>query len=110
MSRLTLAWIEMQIEKALDGGNNPQNVRDFALLCIARDKMREMFIEPSAAPESSPSIHDSSVIFVPPEKNEKNLSSLDDIENAISDLSIYTTKDAQRAKDLKTWAKIMRGQ
>lgn len=33
---LTLAWIEQQLEEARNGKNEPQNLRDFALLCIAR--------------------------------------------------------------------------
>lgn len=42
---LTLAWVEHQIEEAKHGLNEPQNVRDFALLCIARDFLKA---EPTA--------------------------------------------------------------
>lgn len=37
---MTLEWIEAQIQDALDSPDTPQNVRDYALLCIARDNLR----------------------------------------------------------------------
>ena len=37
---MTAEWIEEQIARELEGGNAAQCIRDYALLCIARDHLR----------------------------------------------------------------------
>lgn len=34
---VTLTWIDVQIEKAIEEGNNPQNIRDLAALITVRE-------------------------------------------------------------------------
>ena len=34
---VTLTWIDGQIEKAIEEGNNPQNIRDLAALITVRE-------------------------------------------------------------------------
>jgi hypothetical protein len=93
---LRLEWVEEELERVRAGTCTMQTVRDYALLCIARDSLRgERF---SHSPP------------VVPELDEKlGPPTLDQIERAIGEVVLSSDADRKRARDALTWVQIMRG-
>lgn len=105
---LTLAWVEHQIEMARNGPNEPQNVRDYALLCIARDNLhaehaaRESF--------SAPAPVQPRVILTDYSADLDKVPTLEEIDSAISSAArtAYTPEEQQHVRDQRTWAEILK--
>lgn len=86
---MSIDFIEEEIKKAIAGSNTPQNIRDYALLCIARDNLRDLLT---------------------PKQEKKPIATLDDIESALQQITCSTETERRRAMDAATWARIIRGE
>lgn len=104
---LTLAWVEQQIEDALNGKNEPQNVRDFALLCIARDNLKA--VQAAHVGEAPELFRPQRVSLTDYSADLNKVPTLEEIDAAIvaAAETSYTPEDKQRLKDQKTWANII---
>lgn len=93
---LRLEWVEEELERVRAGTCTMQTVRDYALLCIARDSLRGESgrTPPPGAPEQDEKLG-------PP--------TLDQIERAIGEVVLTSDADRKRARDALTWVQIMRG-
>lgn len=103
---LTLAWIEHQIEMARNGPNEPQNVRDFALLCLARE-----FIKGEQMPAEKGVVSPNTRVVLTDYCADLNkVPKLEEIDAAIFSAAetAYTPADRQHVRDQKTWAEILR--
>lgn len=103
---LSLAWVEHQIEEAINGENTPNNVRDFALLCIARDNLKAL-LTPTEAQNKAPQKR---VVLTNYSADLTKKPTLEDIDAAIFSLSevAYTPEERQRLRDQKTWCDLMK--
>lgn len=86
---LSLEAIEAEITKAVNGPTTPQNIRDFALLCVARDNL---------------------LLILHPEERKQTPATLEEIEDALKNISCSSVDEIQRKKDAMTWTRIMRGE
>lgn len=107
---LTLAWVEQQIEAAINGQNEPQNLRDYALLCIARDNLKAAQAANkgvSAAP-SQPKQH--RVVLTDYSADLDKVPRLEEIDAAINAAAVtaYTPEEQQHVRDQRTWAEILK--
>lgn len=96
MPRMSLAWIEAQIEHEIERGNAPEAVRDLAALLTVREYMMD-----HDEPVSKVVHHESMYDTVP---------TMDQVERAMGALSISTEADKKRMHDLMTWSKIIKGE
>jgi len=98
---LSLSWVNAQIESAMNGNNTPQNVRDYALLCIARDNLQK--ITPDQDNKTTASVriadHSADINYVP---------TIGEIEKAMAAVAENNAEDHQRMNDLRTWTDIMK--
>ena len=103
---LSLAWVELQLEQAINGDNSPQNVRDFALLCIARDNLKALQM-PAEAKTEAPARR---VVLTDYCADLNKVPKLEEIDAAIFSAAetAYTPIDRQHVRDQKTWADIIR--
>lgn len=93
---LRLDWIEEQLERLKAGTCTMQTVRDYALLCIARDSLRgegETF--PPA--DSGPDVLDGTP-------------TLDQAERALGAVVVNSEAERKRMQDAMTWARILKGE
>lgn len=106
---LTLAWVEQQIEAAINGKNEPQNVRDYALLCIARDNLKaaQAAQSVSIAP-SQPKMQ--RVVLTDYSADLDKVPKLEEIDAAISAAAVtaYTPEEQQHMRDQRTWVEILK--
>lgn len=93
---LRLEWVEEQIEHLKTGTCTMQTVRDYALLCIARDSLRG---EGATSPPVSEGGGDL-----------EKTPTLDQVEKALGALMVNSDADRKRKQDAMTWAKILRGE
>lgn len=91
---LRLEWVEEEIERVKAGTCTMQNVRDYALLCIARDSLRGEGSSPS------PVSHDTL----------DGSPTLDQVERALGAVMVNSDSDRKRKQDAMTWAKILKGE
>lgn len=91
---LRLEWVEEEIERVKAGTCTMQNVRDYALLCIARDSLRGEGSSPS--PVSRDTLDGSPT--------------LDQVERALGAVMVNSDSDRKRKQDAMTWAKILKGE
>ena len=106
MPRMSLAWVEAQIEHELDRGNAPDAVRDLAALLEVRRYMLEQ--DPGRgvaavrdAGYSAPAmLHDDALDTAP---------TIDQIEAAIGAVAVHTSAEKKRLQDAVTWLKILKG-
>ena len=108
---LTLAWVEHELEQARKGQNEPQNLRDYALLCIARDNLiaeQNANVSASYAPPS-PVQKQQRVILTDYSADLDKVPKLEEIDEAISAAAItaYTPEDQQHVRDQRTWTGII---
>lgn len=110
---LTLEWVEEQIKEALEGGNTPQNVRDFALLCIARDNLRV-----ATASRAPLTVEVESPVQMVSERgelepvNDSDLFSrelsVEEMEKLMRRMRVGSKKDYEKARDLRTYLNIVK--
>lgn len=102
---LSLAWVEHQIEQAKNGLNEPQNVRDYALLCIARDFLKS---EQNAHEQRAASGHDR-VVLTDYSADLNRVPNPEEIKQAIAAAAsaAYTPESRQQLRDMNTWAGIL---
>ena len=91
---LRLEWVEEEIERVKAGTCTMQNVRDYALLCIARDSLRGEGSSPS------PVSHDAL----------DGAPTLDQVERALGAVMVNSDSGRKRKQDAMTWAKILKGE
>lgn len=100
---LTIEWVQAQIADARAGANTPQNVRDFALLCIARDNLQTAETGTFDKKRETPALtaYNADLTAVP---------TLDQVDAVIAAASshVRTPQQRQRVQDAKTWADIIR--
>lgn len=101
---MTLAWIDNEIEKAVNGVNSPQNVRDFALLCIARENLYAILNRDQSGEKT---VKDN---VVPISVYNADLSNptMDDVDDALGRVMIRDEQDRKRMRDAHTIMNIMR--
>jgi hypothetical protein len=110
---LSLAWVEHELELAINGPNTPQNARDCALLFILRDHLREVYEppEPERKEEPPQKENDSkrqAVLLTAHSARLDTVPTLTQIEDAIGAVSVNTREEKRRMQDAKTWASIIR--
>lgn len=89
---LDVSWVDEQIERVRSATATMQTARDYALLCIARDHLAAM--EPRKNPHSG-------MLDTAP--------TLDQVEAALSAITVTTAADRDRMEDAITWGKILAG-
>lgn len=89
---LDVSWVDEQIERVRTATATMQTARDYALLCIARDHLAAM--EPR---KKSPA----GVMDTAP--------TLDQVEAALSAITVTTAAERDRMEDAMTWGKILSG-
>ena len=106
---LTLAWVEQQIESAINGKNEPQNVRDYALLCIARDNLKAAQTA-SKGVSAAPQPKQQRIVLTDYSADLDKVPRLEEIDAAISAAAVtaYTPEEQQHARDQRTWAQILK--
>ncbi len=93
---LRLEWVEEQIERVKAGTCTMQTVRDYALLCIARDNLRGEGNAPS------PLAYGAEVLDCTP--------TLDQVERALGAVMVSSDADKKRKQDAMTWTRILKGE
>ena len=103
---LSLAWVEHQIEEAINGENTPNNVRDFALLCIAREYLKAAQT-PTEAQSKAPSTR---VVLTDYSADLNKIPKVEEIDAAIMSAAktTYTPEGREQLRDMKTWADILK--
>lgn len=94
---LRLEWVEEELERVKAGTCTMQNVRDYALLCIARDSLRG---EGEKSPSPYPIVAE----------GLDGMPTLDQVEKALGAVMVNSDSDRKRKQDAMTWAKILRGE
>lgn len=89
MSKMSLAWVEAQIEHELERGNHPEAVRDLAALIAVREYLTK----------HEPKMHHDMMDTTP---------TLDQVEMAMGALTVNTETDKSRMRDLMTWKQILK--
>lgn len=88
--KLSLEWVEKRLEEARKMGNTPQNVRDYALLSIARDHMEK---------EKEHKMHDA---LIGPDGR------YNDVRHAVP-IVVKNAEGPLTMKEAKTWVQHMQG-
>jgi hypothetical protein len=104
---LSLAWVELELQKALEGQNTPQNARDCALLFILRDHLKAMTEPEKAEEKKQDSTHRQAVLLTAHSAHLDSDPTLTQIEDAIGAVSVNTREEKRRMQDAKTWAGII---
>lgn len=89
---LRLEWVEEEIERVKAGTCTMQTVRDYALLCIARDNLK--------GDRSNPD----------PQSDLDGTPTLSQVEQALGAVVVNSDADRNRMRDAITWAKILKGE
>ena len=109
---LTLAWVEHELEQARKGPNEPQNLRDYALLCVARDNLlAELNAHASASHDPPSNVQKQQrVILTDYSADLDKVPKLEEIDAAINAAAVtaYTPEEQQHVRDQRTWAEILR--
>ena len=109
---LSLAWVEHELELAINGPTTPQNARDCALLFILRDHLREVYEppEPERKEEPPQKENDSkrqAVLRTAHSARLDTVPTIAQIDDAIGAVSVNTRVEKRRVQDAKTWAGII---
>lgn len=111
---VTLTWIDGQIEKAIEEGNNPQNIRDLAALITVKE-----FLTARSAPEDDSrkreKTHESvderkrrdAVVLMTHSADLDTVPTIQQVETALQSISVNTPAERQRLKDAKKWSQII---
>ena len=107
---LTLAWVEQQIEAAINGKNEPQNVRDYALLCIARDNLKAAQAASTVVSAAPSQPKQQRVVLTDYSADLDKVPRLEEIDAAINAAAAtaYTPEEQQHVRDQRTWAQILK--
>ena len=89
MSKMSLAWVEAQIEHELERGNHPEAVRDLAALIAVREYLTK----------HEPKVYNDMMDTTP---------TLEQVEKAMGAVSVSTEADKKRMHDLMTWKQILK--
>lgn len=101
MAKMSLAWIEAQIEHEMERGNHPDAVRDLAALLQVRQYMMEHGGETPHEHMAKHIAYDSALDTLP---------TLDQVERALGTIVVSTDAEKKRMQDAMTWAKILKGE
>lgn len=111
---VTLTWIDGQIEKAIEEGNNPQNIRDLAALITvkefltARSAPKDDQRENDKAPESiDERKRRDAVVLMTHSADLDTVPTIQQVETALQSISVNTPAERQRLKDAKKWSQII---
>lgn len=104
---LSLAWVEHELELAINGPNTPQNARDCALLFILRDHLKAMNEPEKAEEKKQDSTHRQAVLLTAHSAHLDSVPTLTQIEDAIGAIAVSTPEEKKRAQDARTWAGII---
>ena len=101
MAKMSLAWIEAQIEHEIDRGNIPDAVRDLAALLQVRQYMMEQGGETPHEHMGKHIAYDFALDTLP---------TLDQVERALGTIVVSSEEEKKRKQDAMTWAKILKGE
>lgn len=104
---MTLAWVEAEIEKAEQGGNNAKNVYDLAALLIVRDHLRAA-TSPKAVPVQEDRAKRDAIVLTSHSADLDVVPTIAQVEEALGAVIVSTPEERQRVQDAKTWAQIIR--
>lgn len=116
--KMTLAWVEAQMEQELERGNKPEAVRDLAALIEVRKYLMECEEAHHGAAEATPlHMRDHNIVNVRDYQDKRTMHdpaldtapTMDQVERAMGALSVNTEADKKRMHDLMTWGKILKG-
>ena len=93
---LGLEWVEEQLERVKAGTCTMQTVRDYALLCIARDSLRGEGSSPSPVSHCTEKL--------------QGTPTLDQVERALGAVMVSSDTDKKRKQDAITWMRILKGE
>lgn len=88
---LDVSWVDEQLERVRTATATMQTARDYALLCICRDHLAGQ----------EPKRRDPSMMDTAP--------TLDQVEAALSAITVTTASERDRMEDAMTWGKILSG-
>ena len=96
---VSLKWIEYEIDKAMQDGNNARNIHDLSALLNVRDHLR-------AAESPAP---DTGYSLAAAPQDAPALSTIDEIEAALKACIAHTPDEARRMRDAQTMINIIKG-
>lgn len=100
---MTIAWIDNEIEKAVNGVNSPQNVRDFALLCIARENLLAILNRDQDGEKQA----NNNVVPLNVYNADLSAPTMDDVDDALGRVMIRDEQDRKKMRDARTIMNIM---
>lgn len=104
---MTLAWVESEIEKAVQGGNVAKNVYDLAALLTVRDYLRA-----EASPRAVESPEDrakrEAIILTAHSTDLDVIPTIGQVEAALGAVAVKTPDERKRVQDARTWAEIIK--
>lgn len=108
---VTLTWIDGQIEKAIEEGNNPQNIRDLASLIIVKDFLTARSSLKSETHQIDESTDErrqrDAVVLMTHSADLDTVPTIQQVETALQAISVNTPAERQRLKDAKKWSQII---
>lgn len=108
---ISRAWVESQIEECLNGTQNRENIYDIAMLIVVRDELdrRASPIVPDVSEAAGKEKQKQAIVLTNLSADLDTVPTVEQIEDAIGAVAANTPEERQRAKDLRTWAKILKG-
>lgn len=108
---VTLTWIDGQIEKAIEEGNNPQNIRDLAALITVREYLATRSAPKADAQSVQESADDKkrrdAVVLMTHSADLDTVPTIQQVETALHSISVNTPEERKRVQDAKKWAQII---
>lgn len=102
---MTLAWVESQLEDALNGANTAKNVYDAAALIIVRDALRAASSD-TGTEDAKKSME--AVVLTAHSADLNVVPTIDQAEKALEAVAVRTKEDRERVNRARTWAEILR--
>lgn len=104
---VTLTWIDGQIEKAIEEGNNPQNIRDLAALITVREYLATRSAPKADAQSVQESADDKkrrdAVVLMTHSADLDTVPTIQQVETALHSISVNTPEERKRVQDAKKW-------
>lgn len=112
---VTLTWIDGQIEKAIEEGNNPQNIRDLAALITVKEFLTTRSSLKDDDSRKSEKAYESvderkrrdAVVLMTHSADLDTVPTIQQVETALQSISVNTPAERQRLKDAKKWSQII---
>lgn len=104
---VTLTWIDGQIEKAIEEGNNPQNIRDLAALITVREYMAARSTPKEDVEAQADKRSRDAVVLMSHSADLDTVPTIRQVESALQSISVNTPEEHKRARDAKKWAQII---